>query len=66
MYSIPTIIIIALICVSIYFFKKKLLLPAISLCVISAMMFSVMITNWATAIRKVDPTDEQHRKYRLV
>lgn len=59
MYSIPTIIIIVLICVSIYFFKKKLLLPAISFCVISAMMFSVMITNWATAIRKVDPTDEQ-------
>ena len=59
MYSIPTIIIIVLICVSIYFFKKKLLLPAISLCVISAMMFSVMITNWATAIRTVDPTDKQ-------
>ena len=59
MYSIPTIIIIVLICVSIYFFKKKLLLPAISLCVISAILCSVMITNWATAIRKVDPTDEQ-------
>lgn len=59
MYPIPAIIIIVLICVSIYFFKKKLVLPAISLCVISAMMFSVMITNLATAIRTVYPTDKQ-------